>query len=547
MAAAVFLLPIANPDLWWHLSAARYIIEHRAFPREEWLSHTMAGVPWADFEWGVQLLWYGLKAAGGMTALWALKAGLLAATAAIVWRTLALYGVAGEGGAFGAFAWALSTMMGNDLRPENFSLLFFASLLFWIERRRLRTPEAAGSAIALRTIAGCAAFFCVWANLHAGFFYGFVLLGAYAAADFVRRKDRTLAAALGASAASSLINPYGAEVYWVAVQHAAQRKTLQAFIREWGAPDLFEPSLAPFWLILAVSFAVVLRGQLTRRSAPAEHIALLLVFAISSAAHVRTGVYFLTVAIVILAAAWVRIDFPPGIGRMLRIGGTFAGTVFFFRVIFPAFDSGAVFRPHYVPMRAAAFLEREASVLAGKPLYNPWEWGGYLGYTLYPRYRIFNDGRYPFHSMLPGVNEAKQSPDRYHAYMLGHGVEIALVQRVGQFLRAPIVLKDGREQLLMRPFYLFFLPSEYWALIYWDPQAMVFVRRGTVPDAWLKGMEFKWFRPDDLAAASLSLHEGVVGISVLEAEVARFIADGAAADEVEAAREWLRGLREFSS
>ncbi len=68
-ALAAFCLPIVNPDVFWHLSAGRWMAEHGGFPRADWLSATMAGRAWADFEWLAQLLWYGLERAFGMGGL----------------------------------------------------------------------------------------------------------------------------------------------------------------------------------------------------------------------------------------------------------------------------------------------------------------------------------------------------------------------------------------------------------------------------------------------------------------------------------------------
>jgi hypothetical protein len=542
----VLLLPIANPDLWWHLSAARFIVSNRAFPREEWLSHTMAGAPWADFEWGVQMVWYALHAFGGMSALWALKIVMLAAAATGLWRTLGLYRISLEAKAFGVLAWFLSTTVGNDVRPENFSLLFFIWGLFALERRRLDSSGRAAS-LDRKTVLMTFAGFAVWANLHAGFVYGLVLLGVYAACDYVRRRDATLAAACAAAAGGALVNPYGAAVYLVSLQHASESAILSAFIREWTAPTLFAPSLIPYWIVLSGSFGALLLGQLRRKNAPAEHAALLLLLGLSSATHIRTGVYFLSVAIPVFTAAAVRLEVPKGLASRGAAFGALLGAVFFWIVLAPTFEDFSTFRAHYAPRRAAAFLEREVGVLGGKPMFNPWEWGGFLGYRLYPRYKIFTDGRYPFHSMLPGMNEAKQSPDRYHSYLTGHGVEVALVQRVGQFLRVPIELSGGRREMVMRPFYLFFLPREHWGLVHWDPRALVFVRRDTVPEDWLKAREFRWFRPDDLDAVSLMVQEGVVSIPEIEREIARYAAGGADASERRALRRWLEIVSEGAS
>ncbi|MBI2362049.1 MAG: hypothetical protein HYV15_01515, partial [Elusimicrobia bacterium] len=47
-AAAVCASPLVDPDMWWHLAAARL----PAFPptAEAW-SHSIPGAAWVDFEW----------------------------------------------------------------------------------------------------------------------------------------------------------------------------------------------------------------------------------------------------------------------------------------------------------------------------------------------------------------------------------------------------------------------------------------------------------------------------------------------------------------
>ena len=88
---AAFCLPIANPDIFWHLSAARWIAENLALPRVDWLSQTMGGQPWSDFEWLTQLIWYGIFKGAGMKGLWLLKVLLYCACGATLWRALRLY------------------------------------------------------------------------------------------------------------------------------------------------------------------------------------------------------------------------------------------------------------------------------------------------------------------------------------------------------------------------------------------------------------------------------------------------------------------------
>jgi len=123
LASSAFFLPIINPDIFWHFSAARFMAAHLRVPRTDFLTWTMQGREWVDFEWLSQLILYSMYRLGGFKLLLLFKGALLAAVTVISWRTAAL------GGRFRA-AWlympffAAGMIVAGDLRPENFSLLF---------------------------------------------------------------------------------------------------------------------------------------------------------------------------------------------------------------------------------------------------------------------------------------------------------------------------------------------------------------------------------------------------------------------------------------
>jgi hypothetical protein len=39
---------IAEPDIWWHMRNAAYLLQHHAFPSVDTYSFTAAGSPWLD-------------------------------------------------------------------------------------------------------------------------------------------------------------------------------------------------------------------------------------------------------------------------------------------------------------------------------------------------------------------------------------------------------------------------------------------------------------------------------------------------------------------
>ena len=76
LALTVLCLPVLSPDVWWHLSAGRWIWAHASVPVADAFSFTREGTPWIDFEWAFQLLLYPFSFLGDW-GLWAAKALLL--------------------------------------------------------------------------------------------------------------------------------------------------------------------------------------------------------------------------------------------------------------------------------------------------------------------------------------------------------------------------------------------------------------------------------------------------------------------------------------
>lgn len=540
-AAALLALPLANPDLFWHLSAGRWAATHLAPPSADWLSHTKAGQPWADFEWLAQLSYYLALETGGLTALWALKAAVLAAGGAVLWRMLARLGTGPTGRGLGVFVWLLASPSANDLRPENASLVFFLLILARLESARL---EGRSEARRLELTA-LAALFAFWANVHAGFVYGVGLLVLYgfAAAWRVRSARPLVPAALAAAAV--LANPYGLRVWTVPWEHWAAIADLQRYILEWQEATVLSPWLAPLWALMVLSFSALALRRVRTGAAPVEHAGLLAALAWSAASHVRTAPYFAAAAVPVTAAC-LAASLGPDARRRLGLAGALAAAAYFGVLYRPVFARGVMgFDPLYVPARAVRFLEAERPAVRGKKLFNPWHWGGYLGWRLDGEVPVFADGRYIFHDLLAPIYDATKSPDAYAALLDGNGVELAVVQRLKQFAPTPVERKDGGHETLMRPFYLFFYPRETWALVHFDDRALVFARRSAFAPAWIKAHEFRWFRPDDLRSVQLDVIEGRASFSAVAAEANRW-GESAEVYEREAQRAWLAGLARSS-
>lgn len=525
--------PVSNPDLFWHLSAARRAVEGGALPTADWLSFTMQGAPWVDFEWLQGLLWYAVHGSAGMAGLWALKAAVLGAAAAALWRLARRCGLAASEAAALSLAWTLSLGTANDLRPENASLLLFVLLLSFLQGRRgPERPAASG-----REAAGAAAFFALWACLHPGWAYGLVLLCAYAAEEALRtRRARPLLLPAAAAAAVCLV--VGRAGLGVLVRHALDLGTVSRFLNEWKAAD---PSDWRQWPFFALAAAALAAGWSRRSREPALGAAALFFFA-SAARHGRTVPYFTAAAALLVALAAAELPAPrrrAGLAAVLALCAAFWAAA-----VPPALRAGAFFDARFVPVRLAAFLAAEEVELGALRMYNTWHWGGYLGWSN-PGAQVFQDGRYIFHPLLEEKGRALKSPEAFAQFLSGYHIDLVVLERGNWVRDMPVRGKDGTV-MVSRPFYVDYLPEPEWLMAYWDPQGYAFVRRSAVPALWAERHAYTAFRLDDMAAAEVRLKSGSLSLAGLEAEADRFQSDMSLpgpGDPAVAARPWLESLR----
>lgn len=521
-------LPLSNPDLFWHLSAARRIREAGALPTMDWLSATRAGTAWVDFEWVSQLIFYALYRHGGVFSLWAFKAALMAAAVVLLMKTLKLYTDSAPARWAAVSLWGAASLTRSDIRPELFSLIGFGLVLLALERRRLGLKiPGPGWFVPL---------FCVWSNLHPGFMYGLALIGLYAAAETAERlafvqwkRPRPLPAGpslwlyLAGSAFGCMLQIYGLAHFKVIWRHCQNMEHISLHINEWKSIRLDDPWHWPFWIALLSGAGAALLLLRRRRWLPLGPLAALLFFGFSASQHSRMAAYCVACAV-------------PFIVYFLHEAGVAAAASarrWLLTVLLVAFASFALacslkygfarktFNDHALPLRAAEFLASEAAELPRRVLYNPWGWGGYLGWRLHPGYLVFQDGRYIFHDLLKETGDALASPAAWQEFLGRHDVDLALMENAPLRAEAIRTYPDGSTKAFWRPYYLSFMPRAGWALVYWDEKALIFARRDSVPAPWIKAHEYRLARPYDEGAFEDALARGEIPPNDLDFESTR--------------------------
>ncbi|MCC7359364.1 MAG: hypothetical protein IT317_07800 [Anaerolineales bacterium] len=398
--------PSVDTDTWWHLRAGAWMLEHGQVLTRDVFSSTRYGTFWLNVNWlsqiGLALVWR----AGGF-------AGLNMLTAALVTVAFIFVYLQCEGNAY--------------LRAFTLVLAAAASAVFWSARPQLASFGLASVfAYVLHAyrrpgrnyLWTLPPLMLLWANLHGGFAIGFLLLGATLAGEaagrmlFPAQTDGlgwrglgALALTTAACGAAVAVNPFGLRLYGIPFQ-TVSIGVLQDYIQEWQSPNFHLPAAQVFiWLQLATFGAVGLgrrRLDLTDLLlfGGFTFLALLAGRNISIVALLAPPIItrHTAAALAELRARRPRLaavlDPSPAPNRLPLVNWALLSVVALAVLVkvadaaLPKANDQLLRRQS--PVDAVAYLQREQPP---GPLFNSYNWGGYLLWALYPQYPVFVDGR----------------------------------------------------------------------------------------------------------------------------------------------------------
>jgi hypothetical protein len=430
---AAFLLPLmflflrlpggyhllADGDTGWHLRTGEWILQNGRVPDRDIFSFTKAGEPWFAWEWLWDVTFGWLHLHVGMAAVLAASMLVLCCTYAILFRLVRR----NCPNVLLAFALTAFAAAGSSMhwlaRPHLFTLLFVAVYCAILQRVQ------AGRT---RLLLWLPPLMVLWTNLHGGFFVGIFLIGCYGAgelATWLVEKDLVLAraallrsrpylATAGVCAALTLVNPYSYHLHEHIWRYLGSQGLYQRIIEFQGTN---------FQSLQAVYFEpIVLLGALAaawslyqKRFAEA--------FLVAAWVHLglicfRNMPIFLLVATPVagrmLHAQLTRLEEAPlagWIGRVTRNFREFAAEfgaidglarmqltsavallavcgMFYLPAPPPGFR--AEYNPTKFPAKALDLFQNPESAAR---VFTSDLWGGYMIYRLYPRMRVFIDGR----------------------------------------------------------------------------------------------------------------------------------------------------------
>jgi hypothetical protein len=446
---------VNDPDIWWHLRTGQWIVQHQAVPHIDPFSRSGGSRPWAAYSWLFEVVVLGLFQRLGLVGLVDYSAGMVLAIAMAVYHMVRRLQADFSLAALLTFAACFTMMRLFTPRPWLFTILLFVLVLDIVMQARLTGR--------LRELGWLPLIFALWANTHIQFVAGFVPLvlafGESVVAyrwSSVQTKVRPvwLGLALLGCVLGTALNPYGWRIYGVVYQVATHPGGMDKISELQSLP--FRDIADYLVLLFAVgSVAVMARAK----RLPVFELGLL-AFGVYVSFRSQRDLW----AMVVIGAAILAREIPAREKHPIPIPAAtlpFLGALAALAVAagFPLMrvNNATLGAKLAETMPVAAVADIQAHQFPG-PLFNDFNWGGYLDWALPMPVTI--DGRgamYGDEAINRSVATWNAEPDWAADPQLGSaGVVIGP-------MKAPLT-----QVLRLDP---------HWRLAYEDKLAAVFVRR----------------------------------------------------------------------
>lgn len=383
---------IQDPDLWWHLRTGQWIVQHHAIPHVDTFSRFSVGKPWEAYSWLYELLVYGLFSKLGLAGIVIYTAGMLLAILVALRHLIQRMQTDFSQVALLTFAACFSMSHLFTPRPWLFTILFFVVELDILMHAR-RTGRT-------RELLWLPVIFALWSNLHIQFIYGLAALGLAAVEALAVRwipSPRTrlrapwLCEAFVASALAAMANPFGWGIYRVVYNLAKEPGGLDKISELQAIPFRNLPDFCILLLALGAVAALAWHRRMQMFEIG------LLAFGVYASFRSQRDAWVIVVAAIAVLASTL-----PGRAGATRLPSaktawlaTAAAAVIMLSGIRIMGMTNAQLQgklEKFMPVAAVRHIQ--AKGYAG-PLYNDFNWGGYLVWS--QRMPVSIDGRGAFY------------------------------------------------------------------------------------------------------------------------------------------------------
>lgn len=498
---SVFLLAlnkVEDTDAWTHLSIGKVIYELKGIPKTEPFLFADPDEPFRYASWLFGLVYYLPYHFAGIYGVILFKALIVTLAFFILFEdSIKPY----RNRMLAAVVLTVIVLVSRHRfveRPDTFLMIFLPFTVFALNAYRYENKKYL-YAIPVMSV--------IWANMHpsitlmsvpfVAFICGDVIEGFLSERSAVFKdsalKKRTLimTAVFAASLLCSLVSPYSV------FQFTSGAGVLSS---DWWTQEIIELK-RPTWelsktpyiltLILALSFAVnYKRFSLT-------HFLLALPFVYLGFTALRFVFVLAIVAGPLIARNLSCFLDDPETLKILR-HKIFQGAVIFWMAVYPAltvFAVGPFGDPEksfgfganhfYTPEGALSYMDKRG--IEGKVL-NQFHWGGYITWRDFPKRRAFVDGRgLASQGLLEKAERARMNELVMDELERKYGFDAILIEPPVFQESSPEVFGEQDAALM----------SSNWALVYWDDNSLLYLKRGGKYESVIGADEYRFVLPSN--------------------------------------------------
>jgi hypothetical protein len=395
---------LADGDTGYHIRTGELILQTWRVPKEDVYSFHSPPLQWTAHEWMAEIIMAAIFKVSDLTGVVVFFAFLLAITHWLLYQTLR---TRSNDILLCTFITILATATSSShwlARPHAFSLLLTVIWCHCLDRFQYKHD---------RTLIYLPLIMLLWVNLHGGYFFGLILLVIYLAGNVVyslvgrpdqirqyRMKAKSLLLVLVATVGICIINPHGFEILWFPIRVTSDRFVMDR-VTEFMSPNFHEALPFKYMFLTAISMLALSRSTLNLIEVAL--ISLLSYMALYSGRYVSL---FAIIAAPLLLRTGESIiariperflQFYRKRNRnLIAIDTKLHGYVW--PTISALFIVGLVltgalrhqFNDKIFPVAAIEFLKKET--IPGN-MFNNDEFGDYIIFAAWPKYRVFMDGR----------------------------------------------------------------------------------------------------------------------------------------------------------
>lgn len=502
-----------DDDVFWHLATGKYVLETKSVPSTDVFGFMTYGQEWMPFEWGWDILTYGIYNLGGFEAISILRTFLLLSVFGIYFFIFRKFKVSYTLIFFSLFALSFAIIDRLTPRPHLITYLFFALLLLIIIQYRYFNR---GNYKILYFIPG---IFLIWANMHMGIIAGAFLLGIFVLSEIItylkpltfgtketRALDKNelirLIIIFAVSLLVMLINPNGFATYVYAYEHT-KMKMLQT-VNEWFSPfsERYGKGMpTTFYKVLLFLGVIVLIDAFKKKDV--FRALLYIGFALYSVRAMRFTVDYVLILFIFIVLAINSfiislksqsvkdfIEKQPILKIALIALFVYTYNPILNNTLYLNFlqyyrVTGFAINSDFIPVQLFDFMKANNVQNIGDRVLNHFGTGGFFIWN-FPDKKNFIDSRNLNDDIFFKYNDLMSKRPGFEKKLDEYGIDYAIYL-------APDLVRMPEE--MQSTIISYFSSSPNWKLIFWDDKSFLWVRNLPKFEELIKKYEYKYLTP----------------------------------------------------